>query len=188
MKRPSFLNGACAAGVLAFFASVGLAVLTPIFAFSLLYKLLVPVLGLAYILYLLSHSSERVGRVTTVTIWLALAVIAWLIEPPLALYILVHVGAVWLIRSLYFYSSMVPALMDLGLNVLSISTAYWAIRHSGSTFLAIWCFFLVQALFVSIPPALTRQPNREQRKISDTEKFEGARRRAEAAIRQLFAH
>jgi hypothetical protein len=99
----------------------------------------------------------------------------------------VHVGAVWLVRSLYFYSSIVPAIMDLGLNILGVSTAYWAIIHSGSTFLAIWCFFLVQALFVSIPSTLARLPNTVRGHSTDSGKFERAHRRAEAAIRQLIA-
>jgi hypothetical protein len=187
MKRPSFLNGVCAAAALAFISSVAVAVLTPIFAFSLLYKLLVPALGLAYIGYLLSRSSEKVGWVTTLTLWIAFSIIAWWIEPPLTLYILMHVGAVWLIRSLYFYSSVLPALMDLGLNVFSMATAFWAIGHTGSTFLAVWCFFLVQALFVSIPPALGRAPGGRGGIHTDRENFERARHRAEAAIRQLLA-
>ncbi len=187
MNRPSFLSGVCAAAILAFLASVGFTVLAPLFAFSVFYKLLVPALGLAYIVYLLSHSAERVGRVTTLTVWTAISVAAWIIEPPLALYVLIQVSAIWVIRSLYFYSSMVPALMDLGLNALSVATAVWAITHSGSLFLSIWCFFLVQALFVSIPSTLKRSAGARNNRRPDTENFDRARRRAEAAIRQLFA-
>ena len=124
---------------------------------------------------------------TSLTLWLVLAVAIWLMEVTPVLYVLVHVGAIWLIRSLYFYSSIVPALMDLGLNGLSAATAFWAISHTGSSFLAIWCFFLVQALFVAIPPALTPGGKREPGKHLDTDNFERARRRAEAAVRQLFA-
>ena len=67
MTRPSFLHGVCAAAALAFSASVGLAGLTPILTSAALFKLLIPALGLAYIAYLLSQSSERVGRVTSLT-------------------------------------------------------------------------------------------------------------------------
>ena len=187
MKRPNFLNGVGIAAVFALLGSVAVTVLTPIVAFSALYTLLIPALGLAYVLYILSRSAERVGRATTLALWFGMSVTAWLVEPPFGLYLMAHVGALWLIRSLYFYSSALAALMDLGLNVVSTATAYWAAAHSGSVFLAIWCFFLVQALFVAIPSSLHRQPRHRPGAHPNTENFERARLRAEAAIRQLFA-
>ena len=187
MKRPSFLHGVCAAAVLAFSASVALAVLAPILSSAALFKLLIPALGLAYITYLLSQSSERVGRVTSLTLWLVLAVVTWIFEPPLTLYVLIHVGALWLMRSLYFYSTITPALMDLCLNVFSMAAALWALAHTGSTFLAVWCFFLAQALFIAIPPTLNRQHPRESAMTPDSGNFERARSRADTALRQLIA-
>jgi hypothetical protein len=187
MKSSTFLQGAGAAAILALLGSIAVTALAPIVGFSMLYKILVPALGLAYVLYILSRSNERVGRVTTLTLWAAMAITVWLFEPPMGLYLLAHVAALWLIRSLYFYSSALSALMDLGLNVLAVATAYWAAMHTGSVFLAIWCFFLVQALFVAIPVSLTRQARHGVGAQPDTENFERARLRAEAAIRQLFA-
>ena len=187
MKNTPFFHGAGVAAVLAFLASVSVAVLAPILAFSLLYKLLIPALGLAYILYLFSRSEARTGRVTSLTIWALFAIATWIIGPPLTLYILLHVSAVWLIRSLYFYSSLAPALMDFGLNLLGTATAFWAISHSGSVFLAIWCFFLTQALFVLIPRAAGRQHEPGQGTVPHNENFEQAQRRAESAIRALLA-
>jgi len=187
MKRLTFFNGVAAAAVLAFFSSVGFVVLTPILTLAFLSKLGVPVLALIYISYLFAHSSERVGRVATLTLWSILVVFAWVFNPPFTVYLLLHVGAVWLIRSLYFYSSIVPALMDLGLNVLSIATAIWAITQSGSVFLAVWCFFLVQALFVAIPSTLNNRAGRTQTQEFVSANFECANQRAEAAVNQLFA-
>ncbi len=57
----------------------------------------------------------------------------------------------WLIRSLYFYDSVLSALVDLGLTGVALVTAIWAWLASNNLFLAFWCFFLVQALFVLIP-------------------------------------
>jgi hypothetical protein len=93
---------------------------------------------------------------------------------------------VWLVRSLYFYSGVMPALMDLGLNALSISAAVWAISRSGSVFLATWCFFLVQALFVAIPPTMQAKKKPERNTAANRENFNRARRQADAALRQLF--
>ena len=115
-----------------------------------------------------------------------MAAITWWVAPPLPLYLMVHVGTIWLVRSLYFYSGVMPALMDLGLGALSVSAAVWAITRSGSVFLATWCFFLVQALFVAIPPAVQRTAKPEQNTPADSENFERARRQADAALAQLF--
>ena len=142
---------------------------------------------IAYLLYLFSRSPERIGRVTTISLWSALAVVTWWLAPPLPLYLLIHVGAVWLVRSLYFYAGFVPALMDLGISALSVSATVWAITRSGSVFLATWCFFLVQALFVTIPPAVTKKSRSDKSVAVDNESFEVAKRQADAALRHLFS-
>ncbi len=115
-----------------------------------------------------------------------MAAVTWCVAPPLPLYLMIHVCAVWLVRSLYFYSGVMPALMDLGLNALSFSAAVWALTRSGSVFLATWCFFLVQALFVVIPPTIKGKTQPERNSALDSENFERARRQADAALRQLF--
>ena len=58
----------------------------------------------------IGRSGERVGRITTVACWLAVASGAWLLGLPLVGYVLLHVGLVWLVRSLYHYSGVLPAL------------------------------------------------------------------------------
>ena len=192
MKRPSFLHGVLVAAVLGFFASAVVATLTPFVGLGAVLRLVIPALGLAYLLYLLSRSKERVGRVTTLSLWAALAAITWWAAPPLPFYLLIHVGAVWLVRSLYFYSGVLPALMDLALSTLSVSATVWAITRSGSVFLATWCFFLVQALFVAIPSSVKseQKPFRNtavrRNTAVESETFENARRQADQALRQLF--
>lgn len=186
MKRPAFFHGVIVAAVLAFFASVIVATLTPFVGLSAVFRLVIPALGLAYLLYLFSRSDERTGRVTTLSLWCALAAFTWWVAPPLPLYLLVHAGAVWLVRSLYFYSGVLPALMDLGVSTLSISATVWAITRSGSVFLATWCFFLVQALFVAIPPAMHGRQKSLRNTAAESEAFEHARRQADEALRQLF--
>ena len=186
MKRPSFLHGVIVAAVLGFFASAIVATLTPFVGLGAVLRLVIPALAFAYLLYLFSRSDERVGRVTTLSLWSALAAVMWWLAPPLPLYLLVHVGVVWLVRSLYFYSGVMPALMDLGVSALSVSATVWAISRSGSVFLATWCFFLVQAVFVAIPPAIKSWRKQQHDTTSDNENFEHARRNADQALRRLF--
>ncbi len=182
MKTPTFLEGAgvaLAASVAgsvthtALAAAAGGGVLRPVVAG----------LALGYVAYLLARSTVRVGRVTALAAWGAAAVLIWLAAPPLALYLLLHLGALWLLRSLFFHSSLFAAAADLGLNLLALAAAVWAVLHTGSLLLAIWCFFLVQALFVVIPPSLVR-PSPAGRQESD-DPFEHAHRVAEAAVRRL---
>jgi len=188
MKRPTFIQGVIVAAVFAFFASAVIATLTPFVGFLSVIRFVIPALGFAYLLYLFSRCKERVGRVTTISIWSVLAVITWWVAPPLPLYLLIHVGAMWLVRSLYFHSGVLPALMDLGLSALSITAAVWAIAQSGSVFLATWCFFLVQALFVAIPPVINRKANPPRNSALENESFERSRRQADQALNQLFTH
>jgi len=186
MKRPTFFQGVIVAAVLGFFASAVVATLTPFIGIGAVIRLAIPALGLAYLLYLFSRNKERVGRVTTISLWSALAAITWWAAPPLPLYLLIHVGAIWLVRSLYFYAGVLPALMDLGLSTLSVSATVWAITRSGSVFLATWCFFLVQALFVIIPPTVQRKKGAARNPAANNDNFEQARRQADQALRQLF--
>jgi len=186
MKRPTFFHGVIVAAVLGFFASAIVATLTPFVGLGAVVRLVIPALAFAYLLYLFSRSTERLGRVTALSAWTVLAVVTWWVAPPLPLYLLTHVAAIWLLRSLYFYSGFVPALMDLGISTLSISATVWAITRSGSVFLATWCFFLVQALFVAIPPAIAKKRTEQRSTPAESEQFEAARRQADQALRQLF--
>jgi len=186
MNRPGFFHGVIVAAVLGFFASALVATLTPFMGLGAVLRLVIPLLGLAYLLWLFRQTTERLGRVTTLTAWTAMTVLTWWAAPPLSLYLLIHVGAVWLIRSLYFYSGVLPALLDLGLGALSVSAAVWAISRSGSVFLATWCFFLVQALFVAIPPSMSRKSALNHDTPAHGGNFERAKRHADAALHQLF--
>jgi hypothetical protein len=100
---------------------------------------------------------------------------------------------VWIIRVLYFSNGVLPALLDLGLSALALAAGVWAAGQTGSVLLAVWSFFLVQALFGSIPRSLTTQAltgratERGTRPGADEEPFERAHRNAEAAVRRLSA-
>ena len=187
MKRPTFLHGVLLAAALGFFAAAVLAALTPFVGLGAMVRVMIPALALVYLLFLFSRSNERTGRVTTLSLWTLLTLVTWWFAPPLALYFLLHVGAVWLVRSLYFYSGVLPALLDLGLSALSVAASVWALSRSGSLFLATWCFFLVQALFVAIPPSVRQKASQPQDKLLVNDDFEQAKKRADAALRQLIA-
>ena len=123
-----------------------------------------------------------VGRITTLVGWLVIAGGAWLADLPLVAYVLVHLGAVWLVRSLYYYSGLMPALADLGITLLGAAFAVSAAQRADSAWLAFWCFFLVQAFHVAIPASLARGTPE-----APDDAFARAHRAAEAAVRRLSA-
>lgn len=184
MRQAIFLHGVFVAAILAFAASAVIAALTPFIGIGSVVRLVIPGISLAYILYLVRNSEKQVGKVTTISLWGALAIVTWWISPPLPFYVLIHVGAIWLVRSLYVYSGVFPALIDLGLSAFSISAFVWAVSRTGSVFLATWCFFLVQALYVAIPVTMTK--SKSTNPAVDNEPFERARRQADKALRQLI--
>ena len=125
----------------------------------------------------------KAGRVTAVAAWALMTAAAWWFAPSLLLYLLAQVGFVWLLRSLLFHGGVLAALADLGLSVLGLAAAGWALTRTGSVGAAIWCFFLVAALFVAIPARFPRRPTTDNEVTSD--RFQQAHRMAEAALREL---
>ena len=189
MKRPTFLHGVVAAAVLAFLASAMLATLTPFLGLGTVIRLAVPVLALAYLGYLMRSMNHRtgrppIGRLLTLSLWCALAAVTWWAQPTLPAYLLIHAGALWLVRSIYAYSGVIPAALDLGLCLISLVTFSWAFLRTGSVFAATWSFFLVQALWAAIPPSILRR-DAVREPASGNEPFERARRQADEALRQL---
>ncbi|MEL7022304.1 MAG: hypothetical protein AAGL69_01080 [Pseudomonadota bacterium] len=185
MTRPSFWHGVVVAAILAVFASAFVAALLPFIGTSTVLRWVIPLLGLGYIAYLLSRSGVKVGIATTLLTWsITSLAIAWFV-PTLPLYLLIHVGLIWIVRSLYFYSGVLPALIDLGLSIASVSAMVWAVTRSGSILLATWCFFLIHALFTAIPARIRRTPRSTTH--TNPDHFQRARRQADAALRQLFS-
>lgn len=183
MKYPTFPEGVS----IALAASLAGSILFTLIPLPLLntqmLRLLISVTGFLYSIYLLGRSTEVVGRVTAAGSWILLAAVCWFLSIPLSLYLVIHLGALWVIRSLYFYSSLLSALADLGLIGLGVSSAIWAFMHTGSLFLAIWCFFLTQALFVFIPKRIRSRHGHPAVKSED--RFERAHSNAQSAIHRL---
>lgn len=185
MNRPTFLEGALVALIASLGASILFAALGGVAASGGVLRLLIPGIGLAYVLYLLGRSAERVGRITTLAAWVLVAGAAWGLGLPLVLYLLVHVGLIWLVRSLYFHASLLAAGVDLGLSGLGLAAAVWAALYTGSVLPSVWCFFLVQALFVAIPPRLPGRASRPDSDADTEDRFGCAERAADAALRKL---
>ena len=188
MKRPGVLEGIVLALVAAATAAVVFPVLTILLAPGAVLRLIIAGLSFSYLCYLLQRSEQKVGRITLVLGWCLLAVTAWVFAPSLLTYAAIHLVIIWLVRSLYFYNSVLSALADLGLTGLALIVALWAWLTSGSLFLVVWCLFLVQALFVVIPRhfAQTAKSANSAVSLSPEDSFETAYRAAEQALRKFI--
>jgi hypothetical protein len=182
--RPTtFLGGVAVAFVLAAAGAAVFAALTTVLTSSVAIRATSELLAGAYVLYLLSRSNERSGRIVTIAVWLSGAVATSVFAPSLSLFLVAHVAMIWLVRTLNFHGSFMAALLDLGLTGLAFAAAIWAARTSASLFLAVWCFFLIQALFVVVPEDANAQA--QSGGGFDDQPFKRAQRNAGAALRRL---
>ncbi len=149
-------------------------------------RLVIALLAGSYVFWLISRSNARIGRLTSIVGWIAATAALGFSSVALPLYLLVHVALIWLIRSLYFHSSVLPALLDLVLSAFGIAAAVWAAEQSNSVFLAAWCFFLAQSFFVVIPR--TRKDRSVEPPDEVEQPVQRAQRTAEAALRRISAN
>lgn len=185
MMRPGFIEGVLVALAAAAAGTVLHGLLSVVLTEGLAVRLVIAAGALGYILYLLSRSRERIGRVILVLVWAILTGAAWLMAPSLPGFVLTQTALIWVTRSLYFYSSPLWALVDLGLNFLSLAAAFWALLQTGSLFAAIWCFFLTQALFTAIPAGFGGKAENPAWEHPGPDCFQQAYRTARAAVRNI---
>lgn len=186
MRRPSFVNGVVLALVLAPAGAASFAALALLSAPGPALRVVIAALGALYVAYLLRAAEARVGRPSVAALWLAAATALWLAAPPLGVYLAAHVALVWGVRVLYHHTGVLAALLDAAVSALALAAAVWAALGTHSVLLAVWCFFLVQALFTAIPDVSGRgriggEPQAHVR-------FRRAQRTAEAALARLHAH
>jgi hypothetical protein len=149
-KYPSLLYGIGVAGALSVLSLCFGAVLTLIFFGALGINVLIGSLALLYIFNVLRTSRVKTGQSFLGLLSIGVLGLGALLFPP-GLYLLFSVAMLWLMRSLYSYSSLISALLDSMLCVLSLGAGLWGYAASGSIAAAVWCFFLLQALYVLIP-------------------------------------
>lgn len=184
-KTVTFFEGLLVALAFSFGGSIVYFAFSGIFIEHTAVKLLITFLSLFYIIYLLGRSQETTGRFSIVLFWFVLTIPMWFTSPSIATYLLLQLLAIWIIRSIYFYSSLLPAITDFILTVISLITALWASSHTGSLFLSLWCFFLTQALFIYIPGRFKFLIKSKTSTIHSDIEFQRSYRAAEAAIIKL---
>ncbi len=182
MNGPTFSQGVVVALTLSLVGSVLFVSLGPVASPIPSLKGIIALVALCYTLYLLGRCRARTGRATVAVSWFVVTAACWFGNLDLSSFVLVHIGMIWAVRALFYHSSPVTALVDLALSGLSFAASVWAMVATESLFLSLWCFFLVQALFVAIPPSL--KPLQAKNHQLD-QQFQSAYRNAEAALDKL---
>lgn len=185
MKQATFSEGILVALFSSVMVAVVFTIMSSVFFGVDIFRMVIAGLSFSYILYLLIRSNEKFGRVTTTVVWIVITLPTAIFIPSLFLYISIQLLMIWLIRSLYYYSSVLASIIDLGLTGLSVLSAVWAWTVSQSLFLTFWCFFLMQALFVYIPKKITPKKMSTIKQSMSDDKFESAYYSAELAVRKL---
>jgi hypothetical protein len=185
MKSVSFFEGAFVALLLACIASMSFAILTSIFPHVFALRWLITLLATIYVTYLLVRSGEKVGRITVAICWMIACIVLMLIHPPIVTHVVMLAGLIWIVRCLSCYASIVCALMDLALVGIAVLLASWAAWETNSLFLSVWCFFLVQAIFIRIPRSLELRAHDLEADAGDQQRFAQSLSIAELAVRKL---
>ncbi|MCP3866592.1 MAG: hypothetical protein GY703_00550 [Gammaproteobacteria bacterium] len=185
MSRPGFVEGIGVAVVAALGGGVTYELLNVPFEGELAIRLVIAGEAFGYLLYLFARSHERIGRVTLVTFWLLVTVAGMFLIPSLVAFLVIQVAFIWVVRSLYFYSSLIPAVIDLGFTFLSATAAVWAVLQTGGVFAAVWCFFLVQSFIPLFPLGFGEPSEGKPNNDPEAERFQNAFQVARGAVQEL---
>lgn len=184
MRQISILNGITFAIIISLISALLIHLLPLILATSNSYGVTIALLSLAYLIYLLRYSEIRRGRVIVLMVWMSINFAAWFFNLSLINLMAINLLMIWLLRSLYFHSSISAAILDLILVAMSAGAGTWALLQTSSLVAAVWCFFLCQSLFSAIPQSFTAG-NKISADGNEADRFEAAYRVAQDAVRKL---
>ena len=187
MQRPTLLEGILVALVVSLAASPVVFVLSLLLSPVMAGKAVIVVIAYAYIVYLLAQSGRTAGRTTLAVLSLLVLLASVVLAVRWTTVVLVAVALIWGMRACTYSRSLVVWLLHGGLCLLGLGAALWAYTHSGSIVLAVWSFFLLQALFACVPPRLAQQPVEEGDVAGDQEGdgFVRAHQAAQKALGRL---
>lgn len=184
--RYGFAGGIAVAFICALSASIGSDLLEHYVYRDDLLMIITAGVTLIYLIYVFHSSKVISGRLTALMLWLVGTAISVFTFLPFEPYLLSNLLFLWIVRSVFFQANIIGAIIHMGLIGLGFTVALWTALHTESHFLTVWSFFLIQALIVFIPE-LNKSANSKHwvSTTSSSLRFETAKSRAQAAIRQL---
>lgn len=179
MNGPGFWRSVGIGLVASLAGTVAFHLFAPLLGGGMALRATVALLAGAAALAVLFDRGHRIGRFVAFAAWLVLLAILLVLDPGLWLWAAVPVFAAWLMRSLFRYQTLLQAGTDAVLALFALAAGWLVLRHTHSVFLALWCYFLVQALTALIPRARSATPP------PAGDRYDQAQRNAEAALRRL---
>lgn len=183
MIRPGFWHEVGVALALSIAGALAWSALGWILSPAVALRWVIAVLGIVYAVLQLRGLDARVGRLMATGIWLALDVALFAFNPPLLEWLLAQAAAIWMLRCWACHGSFFAAMADGVLGLFAVAGSVAVVHATHSVFLALWTFFLIQALFVFIPDSLRSTPRTSAPDNED--RFAQAQRSAEAALQRL---
>lgn len=180
MQRPTFLEGVGIALLISLITSPLAALLHLWVGGFLGVAVFVVTLTYLYIVYLLARSRKTTGRMTLAGLSAVLLSGSLVLPAPwVGLSALALMAAM---RACAYSRSICSSLLHGLLCLFGLGVALWAYRQSGSLFLTVWSFFLLQALFVYIPAHL---PKSQEAPVPGEDPFSQAHQAAQQALARL---
>ncbi|MCO7222811.1 hypothetical protein [Pleionea sp. CnH1-48] len=180
MSSSQFMTHALVGFVLAIVAQLSVWTLKVFVPPLLVYETTFCLLALFYLLYLISQSRHRSGSLIVLSAWLVICLVCWGWNDTFAL-VLGLTGLVSFTRFLFFHRRWLAFCADILLSITALALAVATLAHTQQISLAVWCFFIVQALFLFIPGQKGLARNGALGNTSD-EAFDKARVRAEQSL------
>lgn len=189
-SAPGFMEGVAVAAIASLGGGAVLALVGPVFSSSLgpwsVRAVVLAIVALGYLAYLAWRSPVASGRVILPLIAAVVGAGTLLFAPVFLLP--VELGVLWLTRALLHQRGPFSALADLALVLLGLGAGIWAMTATGSIAVALWCFFLVQALFPTVRGLdAGRSPSGSAPALDGDVRFDRAAQSALSSLRRLEA-
>ncbi len=186
MRRPTILGGVVFAFVVSVFALPVWWVLKVALPTVLALRIVALSGYLAYCAYLLATSKTRVGALSLAAANLAAALGVGFLPVSFPSLIATLAIMVSLNRALLFQRSLAAMALDGLTSVTGLMLAGYFFSLTGSIATALWSYFLVQSVFVLIPPHFPGKSGRGPgEEADDIDSFVRGRRQAEAALERI---
>ena len=185
MKSISLFKGVASAFVISLIASLIFFTLAVPLSIETSTKISVAFVANSYIVFLISSSKKRTGRFFSFTLLSLITLISFLINLDIFIFSLLFVVAIWVVRSVYFYTRPLVAVLDFTFTFISLLASIGAIFHTQSTFLSFWSFLLLQAFILPLVTYILANSKRRYLLSDRDNKFSTAHKAADLALRKI---
>lgn len=182
MKSPGLFSGILLSVGACAMALPILTIMMPLLGWYFGFKILMVALLALYTIYLVSNSKGKAGIVLFLFLSGLLTVGAVLLPISLLVIAGLCVMVIWMARSILFQKNLMGSVCDLILCFVGLSLAWISYTATRSHIMAIWTFFLVQALFVLIPSLSPFGPSEA---VVESDSFSKAHQVAEEAFARI---